>query len=95
MYFSAYATKGEIYGQPVYVNYGRQEDFEHIKDKVELEGAICFVRYGKIFRGNKARFAEEAGCRGMVLFSDKSDYAPGWVIKTFDNSILLPFHLKL
>ena len=43
-----------------------------------MTDAICFVRYGKIFRGNKARFAEQAGCKGMVLFSDKADYAPDW-----------------
>ena len=77
--YSAYSTAGEFHGEPVYVNYGRQEDFEQVQGLgVDLTNKICFVRYGKIFRGNKARFAEDAGCKGMVLFSDKADYAPDW-----------------
>ena len=88
--FSAYSTAGQIYGEPVYVNYGRQADFEQITTLgVDLTDKICFVRYGKIFRGNKARFAEEAGCKGMVLFSDKADYAPDWS-KPYPDDWFLP-----
>ena len=78
-YFSGYAKAGKISGDPVYVNYARKEDFEHLeREKIDTEGHICFARYGQIFRGNKARFAEVAGCAGLVLFSDSADYSPEW-----------------
>merc|ERR1712131_201784 len=77
--FIGYAKAGEISGDPVYVNYARKEDFEHLeREDIETEGHICFARYGQIFRGNKARFAENAGCAGLVLFSDSADYSPEW-----------------
>lgn len=40
----------------VYVNYGREQDFEKLKDlNVTVDGHIVIARYGKIFRGNKVR----------------------------------------
>lgn len=40
----------------VYVNYGREKDFERLKElNVSVEGHIVIARYGKIFRGNKVR----------------------------------------
>lgn len=40
----------------VYVNYGREEDFEMLKELgVDVSGHIVIARYGKIFRGNKVR----------------------------------------
>jgi hypothetical protein len=50
---------------------------------------ICIARYGKIFRGNKARFAEEYGCSGLILFSDSINYAKTW-IKPYPESWFLP-----
>lgn len=42
----------------VYVNYGREEDFEALaKLGVNVSGTIVIARYGKIFRGNKVRCA--------------------------------------
>ena len=79
VHLSGYAKAGEISGDPVYVNYARKEDFEHLEDEgIETKGHICFARYGQIFRGNKARFAEIAECAGLVLFSDSADYSPEW-----------------
>ena len=61
--FSAYSVEGEVKGPPVYVNYGRREDFEKMSDfGIDLTGKVCLVRYGQIFRGNKARYAEDFGC---------------------------------
>ena len=68
----------------VYVNYARKEDFIHLVEDLGVDptGAICICRYGKIFRGNKAREAEIYGCAGLIIFSDSADYAPDWVYTT-------------
>jgi len=36
-------------------------------------GTIALVRYGGIFRGLKVRFAQQAGCAGVAIFSDPAD----------------------
>ena len=55
-----------IVGELVYVNYGSKEDFEQLADMsskyyTDVKNKICIVRYGNIFRGNKAKNAEDAG----------------------------------
>jgi len=64
----------------VYVNYGRKEDFELITNATgdyytDVNGKICLVRYGHIYRGNKANNSEHFGCSAMILFSDPADVA--------------------
>jgi hypothetical protein len=59
-------------GELVYVNYGTFEDFEKIKD-VNLTGKIVIVRYGEIFRGNKAQLAAERGAIGVLIYIDPAD----------------------
>ena len=54
-----------------------------------VEGGICIARYGEIFRGNKARYAEQYGCIGLILFSDQADYAPH-PLKPYPDSWFLP-----
>ncbi|XP_053391718.1 N-acetylated-alpha-linked acidic dipeptidase 2-like [Mercenaria mercenaria] len=52
--FNAYSAPGDIYGDLVYVNYGRVEDYEYLENKtINISGKIAFARYGKIFRGDK------------------------------------------
>lgn len=58
--FLAYSAAGEAVGEVVYVNYGTKEDFDLISNVtgdfyVNVTGKICIVRYGQIFRGNKAQ----------------------------------------
>ena len=67
--FLAYTPSGKVEGFPIYVNYGRVEDFEYLLEnnifgktgKCNDLGCICFIRYGKIFRGNKIKHAEYYG----------------------------------
>ena len=41
-------------GELVFVNYGRVEDFEKLKNlSVNVTGKLAIMRYGKIFRGDK------------------------------------------
>ncbi|XP_033635312.1 putative N-acetylated-alpha-linked acidic dipeptidase [Asterias rubens] len=74
--FNAYSGSGEIEGDLVYVNYGRVEDFHKLERELNISviGKICIARYGKIFRGTKAAFAEKSGCLGLILYSDPLDY---------------------
>jgi len=76
--FNAYSKSGTATGAPVYVNYGRIEDFEYLKTSFGndlTQNRVCLARYGKIFRGNKAENAENAGCVGLVIFMDPSSVA--------------------
>ena len=42
-------------GPLVYVNYGRLEDFYYLNTSlnISLDGHVCIIRYGKIYRGDK------------------------------------------
>ncbi|CCH58198.1 hypothetical protein TBLA_0A04020 [Henningerozyma blattae CBS 6284] len=72
--FHGYSASGNVSAEYVYVNYGRKSDFELLKSKkVNLEGKIAIARYGEIFRGLKVKFAEQAGCTGVLLYSDPAD----------------------
>jgi len=76
--FNAYSKNGTAEGVPVYANYGDIQDFEFLRDTYGPEltkGAVCLARYGKIFRGNKAENAANAGCSGLVIFMDPSAVA--------------------
>ncbi|XP_033638801.1 putative N-acetylated-alpha-linked acidic dipeptidase isoform X1 [Asterias rubens] len=89
--FNAYSASGEIEGDLVYVNYGRVEDFQDLERvlKIDVSGKICIARYAKLYRGDKAANAERAGCIGMILYSDPSDYAvPGAAV--YPDGIYLP-----
>ena len=72
--WNAFSATGEATGQVVYANYGRREDFEHLRRQgVDVEGKIVLARYGGNFRGYKAKFAEEAGAAGLLIYSDPAD----------------------
>jgi N-acetylated-alpha-linked acidic dipeptidase len=72
--WNAWSGSGVAEAGVVYVNYGRREDFlELAKLGVDPRGKIALARYGGNFRGYKAKFAEEAGCVGLVIFTDPAD----------------------
>lgn len=65
---------GEAIGPVVYVKYGRKEDFDSlVASGVNLHGTIALVRYGGVFRGLKVKAAQEAGCIGVLIYSDPHD----------------------
>jgi len=53
--YNSFAPKADVIGEPVFCNYGREQDFDLLEDKakIDLRGKICIIKYGKIFRGNK------------------------------------------
>ena len=72
--FHGYGVSGEVYGQVVYANYGRPEDFDALEAMgVEVKGKIVLVRYGELFRGLKVRNAQKRGARGILIYSDPAD----------------------
>ena len=80
--FNAYSGTGDVTGEVVYANYGRKEDFEKLKALgVSVKGKIVIARYGGNFRGYKAKYAEENGAAGLIIFTDPGDsgYAKGIV----------------
>ncbi|MCJ8739807.1 hypothetical protein PDJAM_G00051380 [Pangasius djambal] len=74
--YNAFSAQGQPEGDLVYVNYGRTEDFFKLQREMGINctGKIVIARYGKIFRGNKVKNAMLAGAKGIVLYSDPSDY---------------------
>lgn len=78
--FNAYSASADVTAPVVYANYATREDFEELRRRgVDCSGKIVIARYGGNYRGYKARFAEQAGAAGLIIFSDPADvgYAKG------------------
>ncbi len=78
--WNAYSGSGVAEGEVVYVNFGRKQDFEKLAAMgVDLTGKIALARYGGNYRGFKAKFAQEAGAAGLLMYTDPADsgYARG------------------
>jgi N-acetylated-alpha-linked acidic dipeptidase len=78
--WNAFSGSGDVTGEVVFVHHGRKEDFEALaKMGVEVQGKVVVARYGGNFRGYKAKYAEEAGAIGLVIYTDPADggYASG------------------
>ncbi|MBN7810628.1 M28 family peptidase [Algoriphagus sp. H41] len=72
--FNAFSGSGDVTADVVYVNYGTREDFEKLAEMgVELKGKIAVARYGGNFRGYKAKYAEQYGMVGLVVYTDPKD----------------------
>jgi N-acetylated-alpha-linked acidic dipeptidase len=78
--FNGYGAAGDVRGEVVYVNYGLIEDYAQLDSMgVSVKGKIAIARYGRSFRGIKAREAEKHGAVGLIIYSDPADdgYARG------------------
>lgn len=72
--WNAYSGSGEITAEIVYANYGRKQDFEQLQEMgIDLTGKIVIARYGGNFRGFKAKFAEEFGAAGLIIYTDPAN----------------------
>jgi N-acetylated-alpha-linked acidic dipeptidase len=72
--FNIYSPSGEITAPVVYVNYGTLEDYRTLASSgVHVEGKIVLARYGKGYRGIKAKLADEHKAAALILFSDPKD----------------------
>src|SRR5262249_17039429 len=71
---NGYSGQGDVTGEVVYVNYGLIEDYAQLESiGVSVKGKIAVARYGRSFRGIKAREAEKHGAIGLLIYSDPQD----------------------
>ena len=69
--FNGYTGDGDVSAEIVYVNYGLIEDYKTLDSLgISVRGKIALVRYGRSFRGIKAREAEKRGAVGLIVYSD-------------------------
>lgn len=74
MPFNGYGAAGDVSGEVVYVNYGLIEDYAQLDSMgVSVKGKIAVARYGRSYRGIKAREAEKHGALGLIIYSDPAD----------------------
>jgi N-acetylated-alpha-linked acidic dipeptidase len=74
MPFNGYGAAGDVRGDVVYVNYGLIEDYVQLDSMgVSVKGRIAIARYGRSYRGIKAREAEKHGAVGLMIYSDPAD----------------------
>lgn len=72
--FNGYTGDGNVTADIVYVNYGLIEDYKTLDSLgVSVSGKIVLARYGRSFRGIKAREAQKRGAVGLIVYSDPQD----------------------
>jgi len=72
--FNGYTGDGDATAEVVYVNYGLIEDYQTLDSLgISVRGKIVVARYGRSFRGIKAREAEKRGAVGLIVYSDPQD----------------------
>lgn len=71
---AGYGAAGDVTAEVVYVNYGLMGDYAQLDSLgVSVAGKIVIARYGRSFRGIKAREAERRGAVGLLVYSDPLD----------------------
>lgn len=69
--WNAFSGSGDVAGEIIYANMGRKQDFERLKQlNISVKDKIVIARYGGNFRGFKAKYAQLAGAKGLVIFND-------------------------
>jgi N-acetylated-alpha-linked acidic dipeptidase len=68
---NGHSGAGDVTGDVVYVNYGLIEDYALLDSLgISVKGKIAVARYGRSFRGIKAREAEKNGATALLIYSD-------------------------
>ena len=71
---NGYGGAGDATAQVVYANYGLIEDYAQLDSMgVSVKGKIVLARYGRSFRGIKAREAEKNGAAALLIYSDPQE----------------------
>ncbi|NXY38613.1 TFR1 protein, partial [Pomatorhinus ruficollis] len=72
--YVAYSKSGTVTGKPIYVNYGRKEDFQTIRNMhVPINGSIIIFRAGKITLAEKVANARKEGAAGALMYLSSSN----------------------
>ena len=71
---NGYSGQGDVTADVIYVNYGLIEDYAQLDSLgISVRGKIAVARYGRSFRGIKAREAEKHGAVALLIYSDPQD----------------------
>lgn len=76
--WNAYSGSGDVTAPVIYANYGTKADFAKLAElNIDVKGKVVICRYGGNFRGYKAKFAQNAGALGVLIFTDPADSGYG------------------
>jgi len=71
---NGYSGVGDVTGEVIFANYGLPDDYRALDSLgVSVAGKVVIARYGRSYRGVKAREAERRGAAGLLLYSDPQD----------------------
>ncbi|KAJ3594715.1 hypothetical protein NHX12_004022 [Muraenolepis orangiensis] len=62
--FLSYSHSGNVSGSILYAHYGQVEDYNHLKNDLDLTGRVVLVKAGKI------SFAEKLNATAVLLYAD-------------------------
>ena len=72
--WNSFSGEGDVTAEVIYANFGRREDFRQLEEMgISVKGKIVIARYGGNFRGFKAKYAEQWGAAGLIIFTDPAD----------------------
>ncbi|MFQ5747003.1 MAG: M20/M25/M40 family metallo-hydrolase [Gemmatimonadota bacterium] len=72
--FNAFSGSGTAEGELVFAHFGLPADYAHLDSiGVSVRGRVVLARYGRSFRGIKAREAEARGAAALLMYSDPAD----------------------
>ncbi|MGH7532398.1 MAG: PA domain-containing protein, partial [Gemmatimonadales bacterium] len=77
---NGYSGSGDVTAPLIYVNYGLPVDYTRLDSLgISVKGNVVIARYGRSFRGIKAREAEKHGAAAILIYSDPQDdgFVPG------------------
>lgn len=72
--FNAWSGNGMITNDAVDAGHGTEEDYASLNARhIDIRSRIALIRYGREFRGNLAKRAQDKGARAVIFFSDPND----------------------
>jgi N-acetylated-alpha-linked acidic dipeptidase len=72
--FNAWSGSGVVLANVVDAGHGMPSDYRALtKRGVDVRTRILLIRYGREFRGELAKRAQDRGARGVIFFSDPAD----------------------
>lgn len=71
---NGYSGTGTAEAEVVYANHGLHEDYAALLERgIDVRDRIVIARYGRSYRGVKARLAQRHGAAALILYSDPRD----------------------
>lgn len=72
--FNAWSGSGIVQNNAVDAGHGMPDDYASLKTRnIDIRSRIALIRYGREFRGNLAKRAQDMGARAVIFFSDPAD----------------------